>query len=115
MSIKIERLNSNFVKELSYIISTETKDKDIKNVCITDCKVTNDLSFAKVYYTVFDKNRKKETAEALRNAAGFLRTKLCERIDIRHTPELVFTFDESVEYGENIEHIIQEIHDKEEK
>lgn len=112
MSIKIERLNSTFVKELSYIIQVETKDKDIKNACITDCKVTNDLSFAKVYYTIFDKTRKKETAEALRNAAGFLRTKLCERIDIRHTPELVFTFDESVEYGENIEHIIQEIHDK---
>ncbi len=115
MSIKIERLNSSFVKELSYIIATETKDKDIKNACITDCKVTNDLSFAKVYYTVFDKDKKKETAEALRNAAGFLRTKLCERIDIRHTPELVFTFDESVEYGENIEHIIQEIHEKDEK
>ena len=115
MSIKIERLNSSFVKELSYIIATETKDKDIKNACITDCKVTNDLSFAKVYYTVFDKDKKKETAEALRNASGFLRTKLCERIDIRHTPELVFTFDESVEYGENIEHIIQKIHEKDEK
>ena len=112
MSIKIERLNSSFVKELSYIIATETKDKDIKNACITDCKVTNDLSFAKVYYTVFDKDKKKETAEALRNASGFLRTKLCERIDIRHTPELVFTFDES---GENIEHIIQKIHEKDEK
>lgn len=111
MSMKIERLNSIFVREMSYIVANETKDKDIKNVCITSCKVTNDLSFAKLYYTVFDKNRKKETALALKNAAGFLRTKLCERVDIRHTPELIFIFDDSIEYGEKIEHLIEKIHE----
>lgn len=110
MNLKIERLNSTFVKEISYIIATETKDRDIKNACITDCKVTNDLSFAKVYYTVFDKNRLKDTQEALKNASGFLRTKLCERVDIRHTPELIFTYDESIEYGKKIEDIIEKIH-----
>lgn len=110
MSLKIERLNSIFVKEISYVIATETKDKDIKNACITDCKVTNDLSFAKVYYTVFDKDRLKDTEEALKNASGFLRTKLCERVDIRHTPELIFVYDESIEYGKKIENIISKIH-----
>ena len=113
MNLKIERLNSTFVKELSYIIATETKDKDIKNACITDCKITNDLSFAKVYYTVFNKDRLKETSVALKNASGFLRTKLCERVDIRHTPELIFTYDESIEYGQKIENIIEKIHQDE--
>ena len=113
MNLKIERLNSTFVKEISYIIATETKDKDIKNACITDCKVTNDLSFAKVYYTVFDKDKKIDTEKALKNASGFLRTKLCERVDIRHTPELIFVYDESIEYGKKIENIIEKIHEDE--
>lgn len=52
MSIKLDRIESNMVKEISYILANEVKDKDIKFVTITDCRVTNDLSYAKVYYTV---------------------------------------------------------------
>lgn len=113
MSIKIERIASNLVKEISYILMTEIKDQDIKFVTITDCKVTNDLSFAKVYYTVLNETRKKETEEALKSAAGFIRRQLADRIDIRHIPELQFTYDESISYGKKIETIIEKIHDNE--
>lgn len=112
MSLKIERINSIFVKEISYILANEIKDKDIKFVTITACDVTNDLSFAKVYYTVLDDSRRKETKEALNNASAFIRRKLCERVDIRHTPELIFVFDESIEYGKKIEDIIEKIHEE---
>ena len=50
----------------------------------------------------------------LEEAKGFLRGKLSENIDIRHTPELVFEYDNSIEYGMNIERIIKEIHEKDE-
>ena len=43
MSIKIKRLESNIVKEISYILSQEVKDNDIKFVTVTDCHLTNDL------------------------------------------------------------------------
>lgn len=109
-NIKLERINSNLVKELSYILASEIKDNDIKFVTITDCKVTNDLSFAKVYFTVLDVNRKKETLEALKGASGFIRRELAERIEIRHVPELQFVYDESIQYGQKIEKIIDEIH-----
>lgn len=114
MSVKIERIASNLVKEISYILATEIKDNDIKFVTITDCKVTNDLSFAKVYFTVLDDSKKIETIKALKNASGFIRRELAERVDIRHIPELQFVFDESIEYGNKIEHIIENIH-KEDK
>ena len=114
MSLKTERIASNLVKEISYILATEVKDKCIKFVTITDCKVTNDLSFAKVYYTVLNDEDKKETAKALKNASGFIRHELMDRVDIRHIPELTFVFDESIEYGNKIEHIIEQIHDKDE-
>lgn len=110
MNVKIERLNSAFVKEISYILSTEVKDEDIRFVTITDCDITSDLSFAKVYYTVLDMSKKEETRKALERAKSFIRGKLSERVDIRHTPELKFIFDESIEYGERIEKKIEELH-----
>ncbi|MBR6113316.1 MAG: 30S ribosome-binding factor RbfA [Bacilli bacterium] len=113
MSIKIDRIASNLVKEISYILMTEVKDPDVKFVTVTDCKVTNDLSYAKVYVTMLNHEFKKETMDALNNAAGFIRHELKERVDIRNIPELEFVFDESIEYGQNIEKIIDKIHEEE--
>ncbi len=112
MSIKIERIESAMVKEISYLLATEIKDPDIQFVTVTAAKVTNDLSFAKIYVTVFDEEKKESTLKALNNASGFLRTKLCDRIDIRHMPELEFVYDESIAYGKKIENIIEKIHEE---
>ena len=112
MNIKIERIASTLKREISYIISNEIKDKDIKFVTITACKVTNDLSFAKVYFTVFDQTKKESTLKALNNASGFIRKLLMDRVDIRHMPELQFVYDESIEYGQKIENIIERINDE---
>lgn len=109
-SIKIERLNSAFVKEISYILQNEVKDKDIKFVTVTGCEITSDLSFAKVYVTIFDKEKKGETLKALEGAKSFIRGELSKRVDIRHTPELRFIFDDSIEYGEKIDKLIDELH-----
>ena len=111
MSIKIDRIGHSLVREISYILMTEIKDEDIKFVTITDCRVTNDLSFAKVYFTVLDNNKKESTLMALKNAAGFIRRQLAERVDIRHIPELQFVFDESIDYGKKIENIIEKINE----
>ena len=112
-NIKIERLNHAFQQEISMIIMREIKDEDIKFVTITGVDTTSDLSFAKVYYTVLDESKKASTEEALKGAASFIRTKLAERVDIRHTPELKFIFDKSIAYGEHIEKIIDKINEKE--
>lgn len=112
MSVKIERIASELVKQISYILAMEIKDSDIKFVTVTDCKVSNDLSFAKIYVTVFDKDKKDDVIKALNNARGFIRRELANRIDIRHIPELTFVYDESIEYGKNIENIIEKIHEE---
>lgn len=67
-----------------------------------------------MYVTVLDDTKKEETLKALKNASGYIRRELAERVDIRHIPELQFVFDESIEYGNKIEHIIEQIHDKDE-
>lgn len=114
-NIKIERLNHAFQEEISMIIMTEIKDEDIKFVTITDVDTTNDLSYAKVYFTVLDETKKETTKEALNKAAPFIRSKLAERVEIRHTPELKFIYDTSIEYGNHIEEIIDNINKEENK
>ena len=110
MKLKAERAGSDIQKELGNILLTEAKDKDFKNVVITDVDVSNDLSYAKVYFTTTDDREK--VSRDLNNASGFFRSLLAERLKIRHTPELKFIFDESIEYGQKIEKIIEELHNE---
>lgn len=113
MSVKIDRISSQIAKEISYILATEIKDHDLRFITITDCRVTNDLSYAKVYYTSLDDRNREEVKKAIKNASGFIRKELMNRIDIRHIPELEFIYDESIEYGKKIEDKIKEIHEEE--
>ena len=114
-SLKIERLNHAFQEQISIILMREVKDENLKFVTITGVDTTSDLSYAKVYYTVLNQNKKEETKEALKKASPYIRTKLAERVEIRHTPELKFVYDSSISYGEHIEKIIEEIHEKDNK
>ena len=112
MSLKINRIASTILKEVSLILRTEVKDQNLSLVNVTACDLSNDLSVAKIYYTVFDEEAKKEVADSLKKARGFIRTELSQRIQIRHTPELRFIYDESVATGERIEEIIEELQNK---
>ena len=111
-NVKIERLNHAFQEEISMILMTEIKDEDIKFVTITDVDITNDLSYAKVYFTVLDDNKRNSTLEALNNAASFIRGELSKRVQVRHTPELKFIYDTSIDYGKHIEKIIEQINEE---
>ena len=112
MSIKTERISDALIEEISYIVSNKVKNKDINFVTITDVKVSGDLSFAKVFFTVLDDSKKDSTLKALKEASGFIRHELRDRIEIRQIPELTFVYDESINEAKKIEDIIEKIHDK---
>jgi len=114
MSIKTKRIGSLFVKEISAILNREIKDPMIQFVTITDCEVTNDLSFAKVYFTTLKEEKKEEIQNALNKASNFIELELAKRIEIRKMPQISFHYDNSIAYGEKIEKKIEEIHQKEE-
>lgn len=109
MNLKGERVASDLRKELSNLLITEAKDEDFKTVTITHVKVTNDLSYAKIYFTALDDKRIKKIEQDLNNASGFFRSLLASKLNIRHTPELKFIYDESIEYAKKIEDIIKKI------
>ena len=113
MSIKKEKLSHLFASEISSIIREEVKDKKIGFVTITGANVTSDLSYAKIYFTTLGVDIKDAT-KALNKASGFIKMELSKRIEIRKMPEMEFIYDESIEYGEKIEKIIDEINEKEE-
>ncbi len=108
-NLRIARLNHTYMEEISMILMEEVDDEDLKKVTITGVDVTNDLSYAKVYFTVLEKEKKPEILTSLNNAAAFIRGCLSQRIEIRHTPELKFLYDESSEYGEKIDKIIDNL------
>ena len=113
MSIKTDRLGNVFVEEISKIIRTEVKDKNIEFVTITNVKISSDLSYAKVYFTTLKDDKRTEVTKALNKASKFIRTVLCSKVEIHKMPELNFVYDESIEYGNKIEKIISEIKEEE--
>lgn len=111
MSLKIDRYNSTFQKVISQILM-ETKNQKLKSVVLTGVDITNDLSYANIYYTILDNVDKKEIEESLEKNKSFIRGQISKKVDIRHTPELRFFYDKSIEYGDRIEKIISSINAK---
>lgn len=106
---KIERISTEILRYVNQIILEEIEDKDIKTITITECRVTNDLSYATLYFTNFSDFSAEEMEKKLKDASGFIRGKLSGLIELRHTPTLRFVYDETIDVGNKIEKIIHEI------
>lgn len=114
--IRVGRVGEQIKKELSIILQSELKDPRIGFTTVTGVDVTNDLSQAKVYLSVLGNDEQKEnTLKALDKAGGYIRSELGRRIRLRHTPELIFKFDNSIEYGSKIEEMLRKLNDKEDQ
>lgn len=111
MVLKKEKMNNIIQRELSEILQIEVKDPSIGFCTITGVDITADLSIAKVYVSFLNKN-KKESMEAMERSKGFIRSLLAKRLTIRKCPELQFVLDTSLEYGNKIESIIDELKEK---
>lgn len=112
MSIKQKRIASDMMRVINEILLEEARDDLLKKITITGCDVTNDLSFAKVYFTsLINDLSHKDLERELEEAASFIRLKLAEKMDLRNTPKLKFIYDESINYANNIERIIKEIYE----
>ena len=106
---KIARIASDIQRYLGDILINEVNDEILKHITITGCDLTNDLSYCKVYFTSLSSLSKKEIEKEVNEASPFIRGKLASLIDARNIPFLKFTYDESIEYGNKIEKIIEEI------
>ena len=101
-----ERVAGQLRRDLARLIQKEVKDPEVGFVSLSDVEVTRDLSHAKVFITVFEPEKAKESLNALRRAATFLRSRLAQELRLRHVPELHFVHDDSVEKGSHIDELI---------
>ncbi len=104
---RARRVGEQLRQELADILWREMKDPRVTGVTITAVEVNPDLEHAKVYFSVLA-GEPKQVTQALQKAAGFLRTELSRRMRLRSVPQLHFQFDESLERGNRISHLIDE-------
>ncbi|WP_019412823.1 30S ribosome-binding factor RbfA [Paenisporosarcina sp. TG20] len=115
MANRSNRVAEQMKKELGEIIARRLKDPRIGFVTVTDVEVTGDLQQATVFITVLgDDKERQETLKALAKAKGFIRTEIGQRIRLRKTPELMFEFDVSADYGNKIDTLLRQIKNTEE-
>lgn len=98
-------------RELSDIIRLGIKDPRIHPMTsVVAVEVTPDLKYCKAYVSVLgNEEAGKATIEGLKSAEGYVRRELARRVNLRNTPEIRFILDQSIEYGVNMSHLIDEV------
>lgn len=97
-------------RELAVILQKEVKDPRLDMVTISDISVSTDLSYAKIYVTIFSKSEDRitENINVLNHMAGFLRTLLGKRVKARIIPHLTFVYDKTMIEGNRLAKLIDE-------
>ena len=95
-------------QEVSDLVQHELKDPRIGFVTVTDAEISADLRHAKVFVSILDGD-KEETMAGLKAAEGFVRSEIGDRIRLRHTPEILFRYDDSIEKGVRIFELLEEV------
>ena len=104
-----QRLGDLIQREVAELIRLEVRDPRVGMITITSVDVSPDMSHAKIFFTVLEKDKLQDTAQGLARSAGFLRSQLAKRIKMYTTPELRFAYDESVERGDRLSRLIDSV------
>ena len=118
------RLGEEIRRIVSNMLLTEIKDPRLagKMISVTGVDVTSDGSYATCYVTVLGSSmdqavpeegteeaaiENREVLDGLKSAAGLIRKEVGRQVKVRHTPELIFKIDSSMEYGRRISKVIE--------
>jgi ribosome-binding factor A len=109
-SVRCHKVADLLKREIGVLLQTEVKDPAIGFVTVTDVEVSADLRNARVYVSVLgDGDRKHESLKGLERARPYLQNLLGSRVRLRYLPVLRFLLDESIEYGNRIDALIDRI------
>ena len=111
MSRRIDRVNELLRSEISHLLTREIKDPRVAGVIsITEVIASSDLRSARVYVSVMGREaQRQEALDGIRSAASFLRRELRNRVNLRHTPHLTFQLDDSIEEGDRVLRLMDEL------
>ncbi len=110
-SIKNTRVNGEVTRALAEIIRSGIKDPRVNPMTsVTAVEVAPDLKTCKAYISVLgDEESGKNTIEGLKSASGYIRHELARIVNLRVTPQIQFILDQSIAYGVNMSHRIDEV------
>ena len=110
MSIKQGRMSDRIHQILSALLLREVSDPRLREVSVTEVKLDPELMYATVYVIALgDVKREAEVMAGFQRANSFLRRELGKRIRLRHTPELHFHWDHTLEHADRINKIISNL------
>ena len=106
---RLARVSEAIREVASETILFELRDPRVKRVTVTKAEVSGDLQHAKVYVSVMGTPGEQQlTMRGLRHAAGFIQSKLADRLQTRFTPQLTFVLDEGVKKSLEVTRLINE-------
>jgi len=110
VSKSLLRINEDIQRELSVLLRG-IKDPRVNQglISITYVDTSGDLSLSKIYLSVYDLKSKSDFFKGLKSASGYLRSSLGRALSLRHTPQLQFELDKSLERGAMINSILNEL------
>jgi len=113
MKTRMIRINDEIARVTADVIRSELSDPRIGAVVsVLRAETTADLKHCKVSVSVLgEAEQQKETMDALAKAAGFVRKRVAEIINLRQTPEIKFIFDDSIEYGMRMRELIKSVNE----
>ena len=110
---RMQRVNSEVQKAVTEIINSSVKDPRLTDmISVTGADVDQDLKNAKIYLSIYspDPERKQANFNAVKNSAGFIKHELSKRLPhIRQVPNLNFFIDESLDYSDKINKLLDGI------
>jgi ribosome-binding factor A len=98
--------------EVAMLLLQKVKDPRLDGVSITQVTVTDDLSCARIFYTVLRQEAAADAARGLASAKGFFRSAIAQSLKLRAVPELIFTHDRTAVEQQRLEQLLQEIRDE---
>lgn len=103
-----DRVSAQLRRELGTLVHAAAREHGLPSTSVSDVEVTRDMAHAKVFVTVLQPERAKESVKALKALAPEIRYQLAQAVKMRHVPELHFHYDESLDRGERIYNLLRD-------
>ena len=113
--IRIGRLESELTKIITRTISAKLRDKNLAFITIRNLELSNDMSYAKIFYTFIGKMNKKNVQAALEKSSGVFKSEIAKAKFMRKIPNLIFQFDDISEKTRSLDDIFEKIHAEQDK
>ena len=104
------RVGDQILREMAHILAIKINDPRVQGVTLTGVELSDDLRYARVFYSVFDKESDlKKVQSGLDSAKGFFKREIGARVNLRYMPDIIFKHDPTLKTGTDMEMLFEKI------